>query len=60
MTPWYGSRRPSRTTFTSLFFFFTKSVTSFAIFAPVWFGTRRQETFTSARGGMTVLTPGPV
>jgi hypothetical protein len=58
--PLYGSRRPSRRTFTSGFFFFTNAVTSFVILAPVWFGTRRQETFTSARGGITVLTPGPV
>src|ERR1035438_2082427 len=58
--PRYGSRRPSRWTFTSGFFFLTNAVTSFVILAPVWFGTRRQETFTSARGGGMVFTPGAV
>ena len=56
--PWYGSSRFSRRTTTSGFFDLTNFVTSFAIFAPLCFGTRRHETLISARGGMIVLIAG--
>ena len=56
----YGHIWFSISIFTSGLRCFTNSRTSFWIRFGSCFGTRRQEIFTSARGAMTVLMPGPV
>ena len=56
----YGSMAVSDSMRTSRLCSFTKSRMSFMIFLGFWFCTRRHDTFTAARGGTTVLIPGPV